>query len=351
MFLQVPSKDMNLEKPLPSDCCGSGCTPCVFEIYEDHLQSMKKQQKKSNCSNGNILRKDLLSTTRFKPFRLIEKNKLSEDVFLLRFQAIENIRKEQNKISKISGILPYNIGQHLFLRCCLSKLSKSLIDKGIDKNNQPMSGTTEAMSKTGPEDSKIVIRAYTPITIAALEENCCFDVFVKFYINGTASNILNQSLVGDILYWRGPYGKFNYKPQSFRYILITCVGTGLAPMIPIINSVLNNELDETLVHLMFGVKNLNSIFLRDELRRMACFWNFTLEYYFSHSTESMESARFGETFIDRKIDITCIAEYLAGKKLENLLVLVCGTEAFSLDMKNVLYELGLDLNRNVHIFS
>ncbi|MEC9359944.1 MAG: oxidoreductase-like domain-containing protein [Pseudomonadota bacterium] len=26
------------EKPLPSDCCGSGCAPCVLEVYEDALE-------------------------------------------------------------------------------------------------------------------------------------------------------------------------------------------------------------------------------------------------------------------------------------------------------------------------
>lgn len=347
VFFQVSSKGMNLEKPLPSDCCGSGCTPCVFDIYEDYLQSKKDDKKTSNCSDGNLLRIDLLSITRFKPFRLIEKQKLSENVFLLRFQALENIRTDQNEIS---GILPYNIGQHLFLRCCVNEFDEPDTDKGIGQNSQHMSGKTELMPKTEPEDSKIVIRAYTPITIAALEENCCFNVFVKFYTNGTASNILNKSLVGDILYWRGPYGKFNYKPQSFRYILITCVGTGLAPMVPIINSVLNNELDETLVHLMFGVKNMNGIILRDELRRMACFWNFTLEYYLSQSTESKEGVKFGEIFKNSKIDIISITDYIADKKLENILVLVCGTESFSSDMKHVLCELGFDLNRNVHIF-
>ena len=25
------------EKPLPSDCCGSGCAPCVLDVYEDEL--------------------------------------------------------------------------------------------------------------------------------------------------------------------------------------------------------------------------------------------------------------------------------------------------------------------------
>lgn len=25
------------EKPDPNDCCGGGCTPCIFEIYNEEL--------------------------------------------------------------------------------------------------------------------------------------------------------------------------------------------------------------------------------------------------------------------------------------------------------------------------
>ncbi|WP_445666099.1 oxidoreductase-like domain-containing protein [Fodinibius sp. AD559] len=35
-------------RPLPTDCCGSGCTKCIYEIYEEHLEKYnewKKQQK------------------------------------------------------------------------------------------------------------------------------------------------------------------------------------------------------------------------------------------------------------------------------------------------------------------
>lgn len=26
------------ERPLPSDCCGSGCSPCILDLYETELQ-------------------------------------------------------------------------------------------------------------------------------------------------------------------------------------------------------------------------------------------------------------------------------------------------------------------------
>lgn len=25
------------QKPLPMDCCGSGCARCIYDIYEEHL--------------------------------------------------------------------------------------------------------------------------------------------------------------------------------------------------------------------------------------------------------------------------------------------------------------------------
>jgi hypothetical protein len=32
--MQLPEKP---EKPLDSDCCGRGCSPCVFDLYEQDL--------------------------------------------------------------------------------------------------------------------------------------------------------------------------------------------------------------------------------------------------------------------------------------------------------------------------
>ncbi|MCW9711755.1 oxidoreductase-like domain-containing protein [Aliifodinibius salicampi] len=36
-------------KPLPTDCCGSGCDRCVYDIYVEHLKRYRKwkqEQKK-----------------------------------------------------------------------------------------------------------------------------------------------------------------------------------------------------------------------------------------------------------------------------------------------------------------
>lgn len=32
------------EEPLPSECCGSGCEPCVMDVYQNQLETWKTLQ-------------------------------------------------------------------------------------------------------------------------------------------------------------------------------------------------------------------------------------------------------------------------------------------------------------------
>ena len=44
--LTVPINDPRPEppeKPLPSDCCDSGCDPCVYDSYADELDEYREQ--------------------------------------------------------------------------------------------------------------------------------------------------------------------------------------------------------------------------------------------------------------------------------------------------------------------
>jgi len=42
-------------KPLPNDCCGSGCSRCVYDIYRDHMKIYKQwkeeQEEKEKTDN------------------------------------------------------------------------------------------------------------------------------------------------------------------------------------------------------------------------------------------------------------------------------------------------------------
>ena len=33
-------------KPLPTDCCGTGCPKCIYEIYEEQVEKYTKWKEK-----------------------------------------------------------------------------------------------------------------------------------------------------------------------------------------------------------------------------------------------------------------------------------------------------------------
>lgn len=333
---------MNLEEPLPSDCCGSGCSPCVYDIYQQRLQ---EGHTTASSSSDVSVRTDLLSETRFKPFTLLKKSQIAESVFEFRFQPKIKLSQTQYEEAEIQGFLPYSLAQHLILRCgikgsCETEANEASLDskkgfKIVDESNNF-------------SEIQIIIRAYTPITIATKEKNCCFTIFVKLYEKGIASEYFKSSSVGDVFYWRGPYGSFQYKPNSFSHVLMLSVGTGLAPMISVINSILNNESDDTIVHLKCGFKDMNHVILRNDIKKMAHFWNFTVEYYFSDTSGFSDNIQFGEQINMKKLDKYSVEEYISNRSYKKLLVLICGTEFFTNEMKNI-SELNF-VNLSIHVF-
>ncbi|XP_023003942.1 uncharacterized protein LOC111497385 [Cucurbita maxima] len=40
------------EKPLPGDCCGSGCVRCVWDVYYEELEDYNKLCEKGSASNS-----------------------------------------------------------------------------------------------------------------------------------------------------------------------------------------------------------------------------------------------------------------------------------------------------------
>lgn len=98
------------EKPLDSDCCGNGCTPCVFDIYDEEM--LRWRMECDRIRSGNAIDKGLqtgdsiqvLSTSEFRSFALDSITKVTKDSCLYRFN-IPGSRK-----------LGLKIGQHLILR-------------------------------------------------------------------------------------------------------------------------------------------------------------------------------------------------------------------------------------------
>ncbi|XP_075222456.1 NADH-cytochrome b5 reductase-like isoform X2 [Lycorma delicatula] len=352
-----PSKP---EAPSDSDCCNSGCNPCVFDLYEIRLSEWNKGKEISEQLSN--IRYDLLSETKFKPFIVLKKYNITHNVLFFRFQpsikvvncetALYDDSLEQN----ISGTLPYRPGQHftiksskIFSKYLENNVSQQSLGNEIDKTSIIVSSIKcDNKSKERNTEPDFITRAYTPISLSSLEMNCCFNMVVKLYESGKMSNYFRNVNIGDISYFRGPYGTFQYTSNLYRSVLMICIGTGIAPIYSIAKYILSNENDEAVIKLLYGCRKIDDVLLRDELRDMASYWNFSAEIYLS-SDENNIVAKFGEHFKLSRIDEAVVFKELDSVKKDSCLILICGTTEFSDAMLSIVLKYGVD-RKNIHIF-
>uniref|UniRef100_K9II62 NADH-cytochrome b5 reductase-like n=1 Tax=Desmodus rotundus TaxID=9430 RepID=K9II62_DESRO len=287
-------------EPLPSQCCGSGCSPCVFDLYNQDLarweaararkdRSLLRGKESQSCPSE-------LSPETFLAFRISAMEKLTEDTYRVQFARPGNSQL---------GLWP---GQHLILR--------------------------------GIVDGLEIQRAYTPISPANAKGY--FEVLIKCYQTGLMSRYVESWRAGVTAFWRGPFGGFFYKPNQHGELLMLAAGTGLAPMVPILHSITDNADDETFVTLVSCFKTFEGIYLKTFLEEQARFWN--IRTFFVLSQESSpeqlpwsyrEKTRFGRLAQD-------LVEELVGSCRRKPFALVCGSAEFTKDMARCLLRAGLD---------
>uniref|UniRef100_A0A8I3RYN8 NADH-cytochrome b5 reductase n=2 Tax=Canis lupus familiaris TaxID=9615 RepID=A0A8I3RYN8_CANLF len=297
-------------EPLPSQCCGSGCSPCVFDLYHRELARWEaaRASKDRSLLNGEEPQScpSRLSPETFLAFRISAMDRLTEDTYRVRFAVPRNSQL---------GLRP---GQHLILR--------------------------------GKVDDLEIQRAYTPISPANAEGY--FEVLIKCYETGLMSRYVKSWSTGDTTFWRGPFGDFFYKPnqtlsdptQGHRQhgeLLMLASGTGLAPMVPVLQSITDNAEDETFVTLVGCFKTFEGIYLKTFLQEQARFWNVRTFFVLSqeNSLEKLpwsyrEKTRFGRLAQD-------LIEELVSSCRRKPFALVCGSAEFTKDMARCLLCAGL----------
>ncbi|XP_062994754.1 NADH-cytochrome b5 reductase-like [Elgaria multicarinata webbii] len=287
-------------EPLPSQCCGSGCKPCIYDIYQKELEQWKeakakkdrslltkKQQQSSNSE---------LTPETFTAFIVSSVNQLTEDSYQYAFELPGN------------SSLGLSLGQHIVLR--------------------------------GPVHGLEVQRAYTPITPVNTEGY--FEVLIKCYETGLMSQYVKSWKEGDAVFWRGPFGGFPYTANQYGELLMLASGTGLAPMLPILQYITGNEDDETFVTLVGCFRTFENIYMKSLLQEQSRFWNIRTFYVLSqeHSLENLpwsyrektHTGRINENMIKSIVD-TCRRQPF---------VLICGSVTFSEDMERYLKAIGLE---------
>ena len=114
----------------------------------------------------------------------------------------------------------------------------------------------------------VVIRPYTPIEDPS-QPTGYFDLVVKRYPTGVMSSHIHSLKVGDSLDMKGPNIKYPYQANTFKEIGMIAGGTGITPMLQVLQRILANPADKTKVNLVFANETEEDILLRDYLDDVA----------------------------------------------------------------------------------
>ncbi|KAJ5635789.1 NADH-cytochrome b5 reductase 1 [Penicillium longicatenatum] len=180
---------------------------------------------------GSSKPRKVLNPTEFQDFELKEINNISHNVAIYRFA-----------LPRPTDILGLPIGQHISLAATIA--------------GQP----------------KEVVRSYTPIS--SDNEAGYFDLLVKAYPQGNISKYLTELKVGQTMKVRGPKGAMVYTPNMCRHIGMISGGTGITPMLQIIEAIIRNRPrnggnDRTKVDLIFANVNAEDILLKEKLDKLS----------------------------------------------------------------------------------
>ncbi|VVC37851.1 Oxidoreductase-like, N-terminal,Riboflavin synthase-like beta-barrel,NADH:cytochrome b5 reductase [Cinara cedri] len=260
------------ERPSESDCCGTGCVPCVLDLYDEEYARWQRRQN----SVGDQLRRDLLSVTKYKAYKIVSIQQLTDDVYKYTFGVSP----------PTEGRLPIIFTQHTNI--------------SVD---------------------------YTPIS---LSDKCAFDAIIKVYPNGQFTKILLKKKTNDIIFVRGPSGGIDYK--GYDSIVMFCGGTGIAAFLGLIRSILENNKCDILLRLHYSCKTLDSILMRKTLAEHAAYWNCAVFIYLSREhnwSECTKSFWFNENIVEGRISQDIIKDIVDKQQNSKTLWLICGNNAFN----------------------
>ncbi|OMJ27257.1 NADH-cytochrome b5 reductase 1, partial [Smittium culicis] len=187
----------------------------------------------------------------FREFKLINKERISHDTSIFRFQIDEIEKKHAFVTDKIlsSGVWSIDIKDHYvqtFRR--YTPIDYSIVSKNIK-------GSDLADFNVQLSDRKEMDANY-------------IDILVKRYPNGSVSRFIHNIDVGEMVQIRGPNVEYPYFLNPKKNIGMIAGGTGIAPMYQLIKRILlsNDPTNEDKkISLMYASRSRQDILLADQL--------------------------------------------------------------------------------------
>jgi len=122
--------------------------------------------------------------------------------------------------------------------------------------------TKAALGKEKSDGSRgAVLRPYTPISRPS--QKGYLELAVKTYPDGKMSKHMASLRPGDKLEFKGPIVKTAYRANQYKEIGMVAGGTGIAPMLQVLDEILENPNDKTKVSLVFANVSVDDILLKD----------------------------------------------------------------------------------------
>lgn len=160
-----------------------------------------------------------------------------------------------------------------------------------------------------------VIRPYTPISPP--DSKGYFDLMIKIYPQGKMTQYMAGLKPGDYLDVKGPIPKLPYKPNMKKQIGMVAGGTGITPMLQVIDAIVSNPEDNTQVSLVFANTSPADILLKAKLDAMSfAHPNFKVFYVVDNPSEDWKG---GKGFISKDVLLKGLPS-----PSDDTLILVCG---------------------------
>lgn len=309
-------------------CCGSGCNNCILDEYPRNKSRGTEIDSKLNILSQNYV-----------PFRIDKIENCTENVsiFFLSFKSAINLDLTEYTLN----IPP---GHHIMIRTECTTAEYNLTDKRYDTETE----------------LDYISRWYTPIRVDSAYFK--FEILVKFEVNGLMSKYFQKCVPGDICEVKGVYGNFTWVPHNWQRLLCISQGVAIAPMFRVIQSILDNEEDETRIQLYACYKDCDSILMRPEIIAFQQYWNFQSAVYLSNHKcccyEQVEMCtclrnqlKYNERVHSKRLDFNELFNYFNSNNadINSNFILICGTDVFINSIKNYLKKLNINED-NIFVF-
>ncbi|XP_060661368.1 NADH-cytochrome b5 reductase-like isoform X2 [Drosophila nasuta] len=296
-----------------SDCCGNGCTNCIL----DHKP--QPSQRAQLAGKRNVI-------LTYANFRLLsnEAYKADAQVRLMHF----GYDTEHDAGDSILDIPP---GHHVMLR-------------------------TDA---TTP-----LLRPYSPYWSDFVAKE--FKLLIKLQPNGPMSSFLANLQPLQVLQFRGPIGaNYVHDANGAKCIVIIAQGVAIAPTLPLVAQILDNEDDMNRIRHLICAQDLEHVYFRERLLEFAQYWNYSSCLYLAHQSctccdsntpptdqpceQVRRQLRYKEAAYTGRLEAKQLAAQLPANDAENIVVIIAGHSSFQREMSEQVAKVAGVSAGNIHL--